>query len=361
MAAGGDIERKTSAAPWSRTAIVLAIVAVALLVYVLSTVLLAVFAGILLAVALDALAGLLDERTRMGRGLSLAIVCVVLLALLAGAFAWMVPVALEQISALWERLVELIEGGVEWLQQYPVLAQALEEAEPVEAAPAPGAILGHAVDILSALGGGLAAVIIIVAIGLFVAASPNSYMRGTIRLAPIPWRACIGETLATSGYVLRWWLIGQLVSMVVLGVSTGIGLYLFGIDVWLGLAILTGLLTFIPFLGPWIAGVPIVLIGFSEGVGTGLGVTAFYVILQNVEGSFLVPYIQQRAVHLPAALMIAAQVALGTLFGLAGLILAAPLMAVVLIVVNLVYLEAILGDSRATPSKRIQPSPDAMP
>lgn len=366
MASGEDIdghtqERAGGRSPTPRTAIVITIVAVALLVYVLGDVLLAVFAAILLAVALDALAGLLDERTHMGRGLSLTIVCVLLLVLLAGTFAYMIPAAIQQISDLWERLVELIEAGIDQLQRFPAIAQMMETADPMDAAPTPGAIAGQAFDLVSALAGGLAATIIVIAIALFMAASPNTYIRGTVRLAPLSWRPRVAETLVTMGWVLRWWLIGQLVSMAVLGISTGIGLYLFGIELWLGLALLTALLTFIPFLGPWIAGVPIVLIAFAEGVGTGIGVTIFYIVLQNIEGSFLVPYIQQRAAHLPAALMIAAQIALGALFGIGGLILAAPIMAVVLIGVNILYLEGVLGDRRATPDRRIEPSPETMP
>lgn len=366
MASSEDIDGRTheragGRSPMPRTAIVIAIVAVALLVYVLGDVLLAVFAAILLAVALDALAGLLVERTPMGRGLALTIVCILLLALLAGAFAFMIPAAIQQISDLWDRLVELIEAGIDELRRFPALAEMMENADPMEAAPTPGTIAGQAFNLVSALASGLAATIIVIAIALFMAASPNTYIRGTVRLVPFSWRARVAETIAASGWVLRWWLIGQLVSMVVLGVSTGIGLYLFGIELWLGLALLTALLTFIPFLGPWIAGVPIVLIAFAEGVGTGIGVTIFYVVLQNIEGSFLVPYIQQRAVHLPAALMIAAQIALGTLFGIAGLILAAPLMAVVLVGVNILYVEGVLGDRRATPDRRIAPPPEAMP
>jgi predicted PurR-regulated permease PerM len=93
----------------------------------------------------------------------------------------------------------------------------------------------------------------------------------------------------------------------------------------------------------------VVPIDFTEGMQTGLMVLAFYLIVQNVEGNVVTPMIQHRAVELPPALLIATQVLFGTLFGALGLILAAPLAAVGLVAVNLLYIEGVLGERRATP------------
>ncbi|WP_230533571.1 AI-2E family transporter [Microvirga roseola] len=153
------------------------------------------------------------------------------------------------------------------------------------------------------------------------------------------------------GYTLHWWLIGQLVSMTVLGTLTSLMLWGLGIQLWLGLGVLTGVRTFIPFLGPIIAGVPVLAIAFAEGTQTGLIVLVLYLILQNTEGYFLTPMIQQRAAELPRALLIAMQVLMGLLFGAAGFILAAPLTAVGLVAVNLLYIEAALGDERSAPNE----------
>ena len=138
---------------------------------------------------------------------------------------------------------------------------------------------------------------------------------------------------------MRWWFLGQLVSMIVLGVTVSLGLMLLGVELWLSLGLLTGLFTFVPILGPIIAGAPILLVSFTESTDVGLSVLVFYLLVQNVEGNFLVPYIQHRAVHLPPALLLAAMVVLGALFGLPGFILAAPLTVVGLVLVKKIYLE----------------------
>jgi predicted PurR-regulated permease PerM len=96
----------------------------------------------------------------------------------------------------------------------------------------------------------------------------------------------------------------------------------------LGSGVLTALLTFVPYLGPLIAAIPILVIGFTESVQTGLIVTVFYFTVQNVEANIVVPWIQHKVVHLAPALAISAQILLGLLFGLPGFILAAPLTVV---------------------------------
>lgn len=126
--------------------------------------------------------------------------------------------------------------------------------------------------------------------------------------------------------------------MVVLGVTVSVGLMLLGVELWLSLGVLTGLLTFVPILGPIIAGVPILLVSFAEGPNVGLSVLAFYLLIQNLEGNLLVPYVQHRAVQLPPALLVSAQVVFGAAFGLMGFILAAPLTVVGLVLVQQIYL-----------------------
>jgi predicted PurR-regulated permease PerM len=86
-----------------------------------------------------------------------------------------------------------------------------------------------------------------------------------LRLLPRDQRPRVAETLSRVAHALRWWFLSQLISMVLLGVSISLGLMIIGIDLWLSLGVLTGLLTFIPYLGPIIAGIPIVIIGFTQG------------------------------------------------------------------------------------------------
>jgi predicted PurR-regulated permease PerM len=150
------------------------------------------------------------------------------------------------------------------------------------------------------------------------------------------------ETFSAVAHALHWWFLGQIVSMLLLGATVSLGLWLIGIELWLSLGVLTALLTFIPFLGPIIAAIPIVIVGFTAGMQTGVIVLVFYLIIQNVEGNFIVPMIQHRAVNLAPALLISVQVLMGVLFGVLGLILAAPLTVVAMVMTKMLYVEDVV-------------------
>jgi predicted PurR-regulated permease PerM len=332
---------------WLRTDIVLLAVAIGLLVWLTGPVLLMVFAGILLAVALDALAAPIVQRTRVARSWALVGVVLALIVLLGGAAMLIVPQFLEQLGQIVEQLSDLVGQAQLVVERYPWMEDMLgiDEEEGIGLREVAGQV---AVVTVTAVGA-IASLLIMIVIGLFIAANPALYRGGFVTLVPMTYRARAQEILSTMGYALRWWLLGQLVSMFVLGVTTSLGLLVIGVELWLGLGVLVGLLTFIPFLGPIIAGVPVVLIGFAHGLETGLIVLAFYLVLQNLEGNLLTPMIQQRAIRMPPALLITMQVLLGTLFGLTGLVLAAPLAVAGMVAVNLLYVEDVLGDRRTTP------------
>ncbi|HSP24918.1 MAG TPA: AI-2E family transporter [Saliniramus sp.] len=336
-----------------RPAMVLLGIALAFFVWYVGEVLLVIFAGILLAVALSSASDGLAARTPLNRGFSLLFVIILAAAGLVGLGFLVVPQAMGELWALWERMIAIAGDVQQWAQQFAVLDLPEENGENGGIGEAMlGTVqeaAGAAAGVLMTTLGALSTILIIVILGGFVAADPGQYLRGLGRLVPQRHRPRVSEVLAKTGHGLRWWLLGQLVSMAMLGVSTGIGLYLFGIDLWLGLALLTARLTFIPFLGPILAGVPIVAVAFAEGLDTGLFVLAFYLVLQNVEGNIITPMIQERAVLMPPALLIGMQVLFGALFGLPGLILAAPLTVVGMIAVNMLYIEDVLGDEEVLP------------
>lgn len=325
---------------WPRTEAVLLLALLGVVVWVIGDVLLLVFAGALLAVGLDGIASLLVKHSPLRRGWALAATGVVLLGLLAVIGWTVVPQFVGEIDELWKRMAGLGAqlGGFledhEWASR--LLSNGEEQARLIDAA---GAAMQHAATAGLAVLGMFGSVVVLVAIAVFAAADPALYRRGFLALLPAARRAEIEHALLESARGLRWWFLGQLISMLLLGVSVSVGLRLIGIDLWLSLGVLTAILTFIPFLGPIIAGLPIVAIGFAEGMQTGLIVLVFYLVVQNIEGNFLVPMIQHRVVNLAPALLISVQVLMGTLFGALGLILAAPITVVAMILVKKLYVE----------------------
>jgi len=315
------------------------------LLWLASGMILLLFAGVLMGLALHGLAAPITARTPLPAALGPLVIVLVVLALAVTGGIRMAPDLTGQFDNLGQRLSEFRDEAETWLGGFGWLSSmagfsgtAMEDAaRTAEVAAQAGMVtLGVLMNL-----------VLIVVLGLFLASTPATYVNGAIKLVPIGRRPRARYILARIGTVLRWWLLGQLVSMAVLGSVTAVALWLFSIPYWLPLALITALFTFVPFLGPFAAGALVVAVSLGQGIETTLQVLALYVVLQNLEGMFLTPMIQQRAVHIPPAILISSQVMLGALFGLPGLLLAAPLAAMGLVLVNLLYVEDVLGDRSA--------------
>jgi predicted PurR-regulated permease PerM len=192
--------------------------------------------------------------------------------------------------------------------------------------------------------GAIGNVVIILFVGIYFAASPQLYTSGIIKLIPQSKRGRARQVLNKIGHTLAQWLLGKSVSMLIVGTATSIGLSLLGVPLALILGIIAGLLDFVPYLGPVMAGVPAVLIAFSISPDLALYTVLLFTGVQLVEGYVLQPLIESRAVDLPPALTIVMQLVFGTLFGFAGVALATPLAAALKVLVQMLYVEDVLGD-----------------
>lgn len=331
---------------WLRTDVILLVAAVAVLFWLAGDVLLLVFAALLLAVGLDGLARVIAGHTPLTRRWALSLVLLLTLGFLVLFGMLVVPPFIEQLAEMWHRTVDFVEDQIDRLRELGWAQDLMDGSQNQEqVAGAAGTVAEHVAKFTMMLVGGVASFFILVSIGVFAAFNPRLYRQGLVRLFPVVYRDRLERALSAIAHSLRWWFLGQLVSMALLGVTVSVGLLVIGVELWLGLGVLTALLTFIPFLGPIIAGVPIVIVGFGEGAEVGLIVLAFYLVIQNIEGNIVVPLIQQRAVHLAPALLISVQVLLSVLFGVMGLILAAPLAVVAMVAVKKLYMEDVLGEN----------------
>jgi predicted PurR-regulated permease PerM len=186
--------------------------------------------------------------------------------------------------------------------------------------------LGSAVS--SALGA-VTSMVMILVIGIFIAVEPRLYERGFAWMLPMRSRAGFYRTASRMGYTMRRLMAGRLIGMAVEGVGTWILLWIGGVPMAALLGILTGLLAFIPNIGAIVSGVLIVLAGFSVSTDAGLWAIGVYVIVQTVDGYLIVPYVARKTVDLAPALVLAAQLLFGALFGLMGLALADPIIAMI--------------------------------
>jgi len=239
----------------------------------------------------------------------------------------------EEIPAGIEKLREWLEG-YSWGERLPEAAQpsALMSAEG-------GSAAASAVTMTF---GALGNFVIMLFIGLYGAIDPATYRKGLRVLLAPSLRLRADEVLNRSGRTLQSWLSAQFISMSAVGLLTWLGLWLIGVPLAFILGIIAALLAFIPNIGPVLSAVPALLLALPEGNTSVLQVAAVYVAVQALESYILTPLIQQEKVSLPPALIISAQLLMGVLFGILGLALATPLIALVMTLVSALYIEDVL-------------------
>jgi predicted PurR-regulated permease PerM len=147
-------------------------------------------------------------------------------------------------------------------------------------------------------------------------------------------------------YNLRWWLLGQIGSMVVIAVLISIALWAIGAPLALALGFLAGAFEIIPNVGPMVWLIPALLIAILGGVQMVFQVFLVYCGLHLFESYVLVPIVQRQVVRLPPAISILAISLLTLTLGILGTMLAAPIAVVTLVIVKMVYIEDRLGDHK---------------
>jgi predicted PurR-regulated permease PerM len=149
----------------------------------------------------------------------------------------------------------------------------------------------------------------------------------------------VGQALDAAGGALSRWLLGQLVTMVAVGVAVALGLSLIGTSLALALGLISGLLEFVPFFGPFASGGLAVLVAFAQGPEQALWTLGLFLLIQQLEGNLLVPLVQRWAVQLPPALGVGSVIVFASLFGLLGVVFGTPLIIVTMILVKKLYVE----------------------
>ncbi len=325
-------------------------VAFALILWLAAEVLLLLFAAILLAVFLRAASAWLRGHSPLPERWALP-VTVVALSVIVAAVVWLLaPQVADQVDRLAETLPPLIREHTESLKKYEWGKWLVSEAPPSSE------LLGNMGRLIERVGlfftstiGVIVNFVLILVIGLYLAAEADRYQEGIVLLLPASKRARAREMLTVLGSTIKGWLLGQCFSMFFLGLSAFIGLSLLGVPLALTLALLTGLLTFIPNLGAFISVIPPALLALTQSPLSALYVLLFYVALQNIEGNFVTPMVMRSVIRLPPALLITSQLILALLFGFFGLMLAAPLVAVGMALLKLLYLEDVLGERVSLP------------
>ena len=190
----------------------------------------------------------------------------------------------------------------------------------------------------------LGGVLFVLVMAIYVAAQPRLYHDGLMHLFPRPARRRAGEVLTAVATALRKWLLTQLIAMIVIGVVTTGVLMALGVPAAVPLGILAGLLEFIPMIGPIMSAVPAVAMGFVDSPEKALWVAVAYTAIQFAENHLLIPILMKEGVDIPPALTIIAIALMGLVFGFLGMLVAVPMLAAVMVVVKMLYVEDVVGD-----------------
>jgi predicted PurR-regulated permease PerM len=326
--------------------VALTVLLLALLYFVID-VLLLIFASILLAIFIRGLSGLLGKAIAISEGWRLAAVSFLFVLLIFAAIALLSPSVAEQVGHMREQLPESARQTAEYLSQFrwgkAIIGQLPSIQEVADAISSVSFISGVG-GILTSTIGAIGDFFIAILLAIYFAFEPAIYRRGLIRLFPVAARGRVKEILDSVGETLWWWLIGKAGSMLFIAILTWLGLSILGVPLALTLGLLTGLLSFIPNFGPIISAVPSLLLAFIISPMTALYVLILYIVVQLIESNVVTPLIERETVELPPALTIMFQLGMAVLIGGLGLVLATPLLAVVMVIVEMVYIQDVLGD-----------------
>jgi predicted PurR-regulated permease PerM len=325
--------------------VVLIIISLALLVGNMFQIFLLFFAGIMLAVFLNLFGSQLSRLPWIPYWMAITIVIIILTLLVVLFIRVVGPMMVEEMGELVSQLEESIMQLIKWMEGNAVGQFLLKQISDLEETVNNGQLWTRVSGIFSGTFSAITGILIMLIVGIFLSYNPGMYKSGFLHLVPLDLRDRADEIITEIGKTIRWWLVGQLISMLVLGVSTWLMLVLLNVPLAPILALITGLLTFVPYLGPFIAFVPIVLVAFLQSPILALYVFIIYMIIQNLEGNVLMPLIFYRTVHIPPAIGVISQILFGSLMGLMGFVLAIPLMAVLIKFVKMVYVEDVLGDT----------------
>mgnify|MGYP002735241686 CR=1 FL=1 len=303
----------------------LGIAAILALVVLLAQPIMVIIGGIVFAAMIDGGQRLLAHVIPwIPRGFRITIV-------LVGTFAflvWLVIFAGGQIAAQAAQLPEVIQRQLSnlslWAQSHGISIQSLNLQSIASQ------VLGSVGQVTRALGGifgGFTTAFLIFILSIYFVLEPDLYRRGVAWMLPEDSRRHWEGTALRMGKALRMLLFGRLIGMTVEGIATWALLAWWGVPMAALLGLLTGLLAFLPNIGAPISGALMIMVGFSGGTEMGLFCIAVYLVVQTVDGNIIVPMVAKRTVDLAPALVLGAQLMFGLLFGILGLMLADPIVA----------------------------------
>lgn len=330
-----------------QTLVVMAGIALAVLAWQLTQLLLVIFASALAALMFNGFARQIQRWLRLPFGVALALAVLLPLTLLVVIFGLFGNLMVGQFLTLSEQLPAALRATERWLRATRMGREALDAVNGY--APEVGTIVTFAQSTLANVGSAVSTLAIVIVGGVYLAAQPGLYLRGLALLTGHPGQAEV--LLGRLHTALIAWLQGQAVGMAFVAIGTAIGLSLVGIPSAIAIGLVAGLCEFVPYLGVILVSLPATAIGFSLGLNTGIFTVIALVVVQQLQGNVVTPMAQGRLADLPPALTIFSLIAAGVLAGPLGVVLAVPLTVVVLVLVKSLLDDSVQSADQPPPGR----------
>ena len=339
------ISRDPTLGAFARRLLVIVLIAeMTLAAWRLSGLAIILFGVILFAIGLDAGVRGTMRIAPLGRLGALAAVVVILVGAIGLSFWFFGNVIAGQIDRLSLQVPQGLRLLIAQVEAHPFGRYLVDHAREFGVLNLGNWAVAGLANLASSIARGAGYAVLTFFGAIYLAAEPDLYRRIGFRLLPRAYWPRAEQLSQEAARVLRRWLLGQMVVMMIIGVLSGFGLWALGIGSAFALGLVGGLLCFIPFVGSVIAVIPATLVALTQGPLYALSVVLMYMAVHFIEGNFLTPLVQAKATSLPPVLGLFAAVGFGILFGVPGVLLAAPLMLFVLAALEILYVQQTLGE-----------------
>ena len=308
----------------------------------LVTLLLAALITVIIAIPLAAV-GTRLERRGIPRPLGVLAGLLAGLLVIAGIIALIIPPFIDETNELADDMPRIVDDLRSQIED-ATGAEPGEVADRVEEfaqdyTDDPGKVIGPITSIGMSVAGILGALILMLITAYYMAVRPEPLLDGLVRLVPPPGRPTALRIMSRLRSAWIGWMQGVLVDMFVSGVLLYIGLSIIGLDFAIFFAVLTALLSVVPYFGAIASGIPPVLFALTDSPGKAALVMCVYVLVQQFEGNVTIPLVMSRTVKLHPAVIAFGVVVVGQLFGFVGLIVAVPILSLIVVLVEEVWVK----------------------
>ncbi|HEV8225106.1 MAG TPA: AI-2E family transporter, partial [Rubrobacteraceae bacterium] len=343
--------------------LIFALLVASYLVYQIAVVVLVLLLTMLFSVIISAPVDYL-EHSGMNRGLGTLVVFGGLVLGIWIAGVALAPTIADQAVEFWETVPELLENAQDHagqLREALGLGSSFGLGSLNVVDSARNFLSGGALTTVANVGAGVASgisyLVVIVIATIYSVAQPGPLVNGFVALFPAGRRQEVRRILRELYETIQRWFVGQLASMLLIGVLSTVALYLIGVPFALLLGIFSGLISFIPFVGPLISVIPPLLLALIGTPIDALWVVLAYAAIQTIESYLIQPLVMSRAVSLHPAVVMFALLIMGILFGFVGVLIAVPLVAAIAVLLRELWIERMdsLGTDPEPPPQKREP------